>query len=400
MAAEREAVQSRTLAILAGTHTVNDLYQGVIPVLVLFLVMERHYSYAAAMGITLAAAVVSSVVQPLLGVLADRREMHWLTPAGIGVAALGVAVAGLSDEYWFTWLAIALSGVGVAAYHPETFRAAKRAAGPSAHAMSWFAVGGNVGVAVAPVMASPVLNVTGLGGTPLLALPAALTVLALVLMRGPGEHRLLAAPPAARTKDSEHDDWRMFGWLTVAVIARSITYFGVSSLIALLLVDRFGVSKGLGAAALTAFTGVGIVGTVLGGWLADRVGRVRTARLGYLVTLPALLALLLAPSVPWAFLAAAALGLGVYIPFSVHITLGQEYLPGRAGTASGVTVGLTVSVGGIAAPFLGALADARGVPTAVGVLMAAPVVSLLASTRLRDRSGLAEDEHRGAARVT
>jgi MFS transporter, FSR family, fosmidomycin resistance protein len=200
-------------------------------------------------------------------------------------------------------------------------------------------------------------------------------------------------------KDGARDDWRMFGWLTVVVTARSVTYFGVSSLIALFLVDRFGVSKELGSAALTAFTGAGIIGTVFGGWLADRAGRVRTARLGYALTLPALLVLVLSPSVAVAFPAALLLGLGVYIPFSVHITLGQEYLPTRPGTASGVTVGLTVSIGGITAPFLGALADTRGLSTALAVLMTAPIVSLLASTRLKDTHKHAQGEQQGTAHV-
>ncbi|HMF36136.1 MAG TPA: hypothetical protein VKF17_05830, partial [Isosphaeraceae bacterium] len=60
---------------------------------------------------------------------------------------------------------------------------------------------------------------------------------------------------------------------------------------------------------------------------------------------------------------------------SVQVVLGQEYLPSRVGMASGVTLGLAVSVGGMAAPLLGRLADWQGLGV---VFLALLVVVLLA----------------------
>jgi FSR family fosmidomycin resistance protein-like MFS transporter len=78
----------------------------------------------------------------------------------------------------------------------------------------------------------------------------------------------------------------------------------------------------------------------------------------------------------------ALLGLAIYLPVSVQVTLGQEYLPNRVGTASGVTLGLAVSAGGLVAPLLGLLADARGLPLTLGVLLVLPVVAFLLTRRL------------------
>src|SRR5580693_9037087 len=179
------------LALLAATHTVDDLYQGAVPALLPFLAIERHYTYVGLTGITLAATFLSSAVQPAFGVITDKRRMGWLIAAGLLVAGIGVGLSGLGDSYAITWLAIALSGVGVAAYHPEATRTARGVAGNSTQAMSWFSVGGNLGIALGPVLVTPVLLVTELRGTPLLVIPA-------VGGRDRPFHRLLRCRVAAR----------------------------------------------------------------------------------------------------------------------------------------------------------------------------------------------------------
>jgi MFS transporter, FSR family, fosmidomycin resistance protein len=172
------------LAFLTSTHVVDDLYQGAVPALLPFLAIERHYSYAGLTGITLAATFLASVVQPGFGALTDRyRNLGWLVAAGVLVAGLGIGLSGLGDNYLITWFAVAASGVGVAAYHPEATRTARGMAGDSTQAMSCFSVGGNAGLALGPVIVTPVLLATRLRGTPLLALPAVVMAAVLAVRR-------------------------------------------------------------------------------------------------------------------------------------------------------------------------------------------------------------------------
>jgi MFS transporter, FSR family, fosmidomycin resistance protein len=388
-------VNRRGLGLLTLSHVVDDLYQGAVPALLPFLVLERGYSYAAATGITLAATVLSSVVQPAFGVLADRRPLPWLPAVGLLVAGVGIGLAGLGDSYWWTWAAVALSGLGVAAYHPAAARAARAAAGASAQGMSWFAVGGNAGLALGPVVVTPVLLAYGVAGTPLLALPALVT--AAVLLAVGRRARARARPTAAAGGGQQRDDdWRSFGWLTGLVVIRSVLYFGVSSLVALYVIDRFGLPTSAGSAALATFLAVGAVGTLAGGWLADRWGRVPAIRLGYAVTVPGLVLLVAAPSWPIALAAAVLLGVGLYLPFSVQTTLGQELLPNRVGTASGVTLGLAVSAGGAVTPLFGVLADAHGLGWSVAALIPLPLLALLVSLRLPGPTASAGEASRAA----
>jgi FSR family fosmidomycin resistance protein-like MFS transporter len=161
-----------------------------------------------------------------------------------------------------------------------------------------------------------------------------------------------------------------------------VVFFGASSLIALYMRQRYGADPATASSALTVLLGVGAAATLVGGRLADRLGRVRTIRAGHALAVPALVGLVAAPTLPLAFLATALLGIAIYLPFSVQVTLGQDYLPDRVGTASGVTLGLAVSAGGLFAPVLGVIADHTDLATALAVLTVAPLAALLITTRL------------------
>ena len=368
------------MTVLVIGHAVDDLYQGAVPALVPFLVAERSYGYLAAAGITLAATVLSSVVQPLFGVLTDRRPLPWLVPAGMTVAGIGIGLSGLGHSYLFTWLAIALSGLGVAAYHPESARLARRVARRGHIGMSWFSLGGNAGFALGPVLVTPALHLGGLGSTPLLVIPAlvcaALTLTALRRMTGP------AAQPATRTP-AGRDNWHQFALLTVVVVSRSMVTFGMSTFLAIWVAQRVHSGPIAGEIGLVVLFGFGAAGTLLGRVLAERWGRIHVVRAAYATAIPAVAAIALVPG-PAVYAVVAIAAVALYTPFSLHVTLGQDYLPNRHGTSSGVTLGLAVSIGGLAAPAIGATAGATSLRWALLSLTVLPVTAWFAARGLRE----------------
>ncbi|WP_223167689.1 MFS transporter [Nonomuraea sp. SYSU D8015] len=364
------------IPMLAAGHAAVDLYQGAVPALVPFLVAERGYGYVAVSGIVLAATLLSSIVQPVFGVLTDRWRMPWLIPVSMVVAGAGVAVGGVTDSYALTWLAVALSGLGVAAYHPESARLARIASEGSHVRMSWFSLGGTLGFASAPVLVTPLLAVWGLGASPLLVVPAVLgavvTLPAIRALAGGGQEARAAAPVQGR------DDWPSFARLTLVIVFRSVVYVGLSAFVALYMGGG-----AAGAVALFVLFAGGAAGTVLGGRMAARWGRVRTMRLAYAVAIPAVAGVALAPG-PLAYAFVAASSIALYAPFSLHVTLGQDFLPRRVGTAGGVTLGLAVSVGGLASPLVGAIAEAASLRTALACLIAFPLLAWLLSRTIKE----------------
>ncbi len=376
----RAPVDRARVGLLAASHAVDDIYQGAVPALLPFFIAGRHYSYAAATGLTFAATALSSVIQPVFGALTDRHNLRWLVPAGLTVAGVGIGLSGLAASYPLTWLAIALSGVGVAAFHPEAARAARAASGDSQQAMSVFSVGGNAGFAIGPLFVVAVLAATGTRGTPLLALPALVTGTAVHAVLRHGGHSVSSKPGGRRA--GGQDDWAGFALLTSAVIVRSVFFFGLSSLLALYVGTGLHGGRQLGEAALTTMLIAGAIGTITGGRLADRFGRLPVIRGSFAVTAAGLAAIVLA-GLPWVFGAIALTGFALNQSFSLTVTLGQDYLPTRIGTSSGVTLGLAISIGGLVTPALGALADATSLHLAVTVLAAFPLIGLALALRLR-----------------
>lgn len=363
-----------SILLLAVGHACVDIYQGAVAALIPFFVAERDYTYAAASGIALAASLLSSVAQPLFGVLTDRRAMPWLLPVSTLLGGVGIALSGLGGSYGLTLFFVAVSGVGVAAYHPESARAARKAGQGSHSAMSWFSLGGNIGFALAPLMVSAAVGHGSLHWTPVLVLPAlagaALCVPVLRMLARPrtgtaGTH----LPPGA-------DDVASFVRLSLAVVFRSIVFTGLSTFISLYAQQRVQGGTTAGTAALFLLFLGGAAGSVLGGFLADRYNRVRVCRWSYLLSIAAVTGVIHAPG-PAMFLFVALTSAGLYVPFSLQVTLGQDYLPSRIGTASGITLGLTVSVGGLISPLLGHLADATTLRAALTPLIAMPALSWL-----------------------
>lgn len=160
----------------------------------------------------------------------------------------------------------------------------------------------------------------------------------------------------------------------------------MNTFIALYLIDHLDVSAAVGGVGLAMFLGGGVIGTLLGGRISDRLGMIATIRVGSIVAIPAFVALRICPQ-PWIALAlAAVVGIAVNIPFAVLVKLGQDYLPTRPGTAAGVTLGLAVSIGGFFVPLLGVLADHHGPQAVLTTLCVAPILAIVLAFLLPHRA--------------
>lgn len=367
--------------LLAYSHVTVDFSQGAIAALVPFLVLERGYSYAAAAGIVLAFSLVSSIVQPVFGALGDRWTIRWLIPFSVLLAGAGIAAVGVFDSFWITAIVAAVSGIGVAAFHPAGASRAREISGGDHVMMSWFSLGGNIGFALAPLAVAASIGVLGLGASPLLMIPAITGVLAVALI---GRVHAPSTSAGKRAKTAVgHDEWRAFARMSVAIICRSIVFVGMGSFIVLFMHEERGVSDTFASASLFVFYIGGAFGTAIGGHLAKRWSRTTILRWSYLLAVPVVAGMLLVPGpLAWVFIALASVVL--YVPFSLHVTLGQDYLPRHMGTASGVTLGLAVSVGGLASPAIGALADLIGLEYALLPLIALPAIAFLVLLGMKD----------------
>jgi FSR family fosmidomycin resistance protein-like MFS transporter len=374
------------MATLSLGHLFTDVAQGSVPALLPFLIARDHLSYAAASALVLAATISSSVIQPLFGYMSDRLSLPWLMPLGPALGGLGIALAGLAPSYALTFAAVVVSGIGVAAFHPEGSRFANYVSGSKrSSGMSLFSVGGNIGFALGPVIMTPLLVVFGLHGTVFLLIPTWL--MAVVLIHELPRLKTFRTDLAAdgRVQPNDHDEqWGPFAVLGGVIALRSFVYFGLVTFIPLYYVAELHTSKALGNFALAAMLIGGAVGTLIGGPLADRFGR-RTVLTGSMIVLPPLIVGFLMSPPGLAIVFAALAGAATISTFAVTIVMGQEYLPGRLGMAAGVTIGLSIGLGGLGAPLLGLLADAHGLKAVFITVALLPLLALALALMLPKR---------------
>ncbi len=386
-------IDRRATLLLSAGHLFTDLNQGAMPALLPFFVAEYGLTYQQAAGLVFAATFASSVVQPLFGRYADRFSAAWLMPVGILAAGFGLALTGVVTDYWLMAAVLMLSGLGVAAFHPEAARSMNAAAGErKATGMSFFSMGGTAGFAVGPLLATALMLAFGVRGAVLLALPAlgmagvlftqlrALPRLRLSRPRAVGE--AAGAPEAI-------DAWRHFGVLSAAIISRSVLFFGFNTFLPLYWIDSLGQSPAAGGTILSLWLGCGVIGTLLGGRLADRYGARRVGLMTSLVLVPLVVVFVMVRQPLLAGALIVLMSILLAAPGSGLMVLGQGYLPNHIGVASGVTIGLSVSVGGATAPVLGWLADQFGIPSALASMAVMPLliaVLLWILPRLRTNS--------------
>jgi FSR family fosmidomycin resistance protein-like MFS transporter len=357
------------MVTLSGGHLSVDFASGAVPALLPFLTDEFDLSYTAAAALMLAVLVSSSLLQPLFGLWSDRRGAMWLLPGGVLLAGIGTGLGSVASSYALVVVLFFAAGVGIAAYHPEGAKFAAYASGRKrASGMSYFNIGGNSGYALAPILITPLVIWVGLKGA-LLAMTPVLAY-AVVMLRVLPALRRLAPARSGRPVAFGEDDRRAMVLLTLVIALRSVAWFTLLAFVPLWIVANGG-TEGEGGRELALMLVSGAVGTLVLGPVADHIGLRRTLLVTQAV-LPVLIVVFVAVGGVVGTLALMLVGLSVVGTFGVTMVLGQLYLPRRVGMASGLTVGLAMGIGGVAAVILGAVADAIDLETALYVAAAAP----------------------------
>jgi FSR family fosmidomycin resistance protein-like MFS transporter len=379
----KKGVDRRAMSGLSAGHLFTDLNQGAVAALVPFLTAERAISLAAAGALVFAATVSSSIVQPLFGIFSDKKPIPILMPLGVLLAGCGMALVGAAPSYPMILLCVVASGIGVAAFHPEAARFANYVSGSGrARGMSFFSVGGNAGFALGPALTTPLVLLFGLPGSLFLALPA-VAMAAVLFHELP---RMLTFKPEAveseeANQDSVPEHWWPFVRMIAVVIVRSFVYFGLVAFIASYYERVLNLSPALGNTALTLMLFGGAAGTLIMGPLADRFGRRAVVGASMLVLPPLILCFTLAgPFVGMALL--VLVGAATVGTFGITVVMGQEYLPGRIGLAAGITMGLSIGLGGVGAPVLGLVADSAGLSFTMIIIASLPILGFLLTLTL------------------
>ncbi len=372
-------MKKQSMALLVLSHAAADVSQGAIPAMLPFFVAEHRISYAAAASFVFAVNLVSTLAQPVFGHVADRHSRPWLIPLSMLAIGVGVSFMGIAPSYRLGLVGLVAAGLGVGLFHPEGARLMNFLSGAAkATGMSVFGIGGQLGFAVGPLIATGAMLLWGLKGSVCLFLPAAImaVLLAVKLPKLSEGYERKGRVVRSKSPDGGRDQWLPFSFLTVGLLARSVIFYGLSTFLPLFWIYVLHQSKAAGGSAVTVLFASAIAGNFLGGSTADRLGYLKVAT-GAFALLAAILPLLLLARGPvLAMVLLVPIGVLMSIPFGPLVALGQGYLPNRVGLASGITLGVAFSFGGLTTPLLGWIGDHYGLRMTIAAVSFLPLVCL------------------------
>lgn len=380
----RDETAFPVIIAISFCHLLNDTMQSLMQGSYPALKASHHLTFAELGWISLAYQLTASMLQPVVGYVADRRPAPFSLPAGTLFTALGLLVISLARNFEWLLVGAAMLGMGSSVFHPEASRVARMAAGDRhSLAQSLFQLGGNAGQAIGPLLAALIVVQWGQSS---LAAFALLTLVSTAILWNIGVWYKHHGLPRLQRK---HSASKQQSTLPRATVVRGMTillllifskYAYMASLTnyyTFYLIERFQMSVVEAQIHLFLFLGSVAVGTLLGGYFGDRFSRKTMIRFSVLGALPFTLMLPFV-SLAWTEVLTVVIGLTIASAFPSIVVFAQELMPSRVGMVSGLMFGFSFGIGGLAAASFGHLADVYGIALVYQVGAFMPVLGLLA----------------------
>jgi FSR family fosmidomycin resistance protein-like MFS transporter len=384
-------------------HLLNDSIQSVIPAIFPILKDSMSLSYTQLGLIAFALNFTASIMQPMIGLYTDSKPSPYLLPIGMCSTFLGMLGLAFAPNFYVVLLAVVMVGIGSAVFHPEGSRVAYMSAGQRRGlAQSIFQVGGNTGQSLAPIMTALIFVPLGQFGAVWFTIVAAAAIFIQLYIARWYKRHLRTNPPIRKAKTAGKINigknrrvaFALF-ILIVLVFSKSWYHAGITNYFPFHLIENYGLSIEKSQIYIFLFLVTGVIGTFLGGPLADRIGRRSIIWISIIGAAPFALLLPYA-SLFWSYILIAITGLVLLSSFSVIIVYAQELLPGKVGAVSGLFFGLAFGLGGIGSIALGSLADATSIGLVMKLCGLLPLLGLLTIMLPSDqklKEWADEDEH-------
>lgn len=365
-------------------HLYSDINQSILFAVLPFLIATYHYDYTTAAMLVTVSNVFGAFVQPFIGMLSDKKNKLLYMTLGVLLASGGMAVTGFISNSFGLCIVVIISGIGVAMFHPQAAKlfnsvSSKNAKGKG---MSIFSFGGKVGFTLGTVYIAFLMNLFGMKGTILFLIPGIVFGIVCSFFNKDFENLdVLEVEKKEEVKSEQKDDWSGFIKLCGVVFSRSILSNGISTFLAFYFIQQFSKPNSFASMLLSVFYGIGSI-TLLGGGIADCFGHRKMVRLSFCIFLPAIFIFTNTSHFVIALIMLIFMSCGESLSYSPMVVLGQKYLPNHTGFASGIILGLAVSIGAALCPVLGYVSDAYGLNYAFIIMTIVCAIALACSMLL------------------
>ncbi|NUQ63489.1 MAG: MFS transporter [Pirellulales bacterium] len=353
------------ILLLACGHLIGDFYA------VLLTPLLQDFREAFAMSVTAATVLVNvgslsnSTLQPVVGHFLERFDQKRVFAIGLLIATVPLSCIGLAPGPVWLGALLALGGTGVALFHPSGAVLTSRFAGTRRGlAMSVYANGGAIGIALAP-LAVTLLLVQGTRQMSWVFMPLGLVATATLVWLLPATRSPTTRAKLPTWRSLIHPDSRSVWLVFASVVLRSLVVAVVTSFIVIYAAEN-GWSKAQGRFLLTAFLLACAAGGLAGGYVSDYLER---RRLMLAACFLGFLPLAAAWQVPFGGSLVLLVVSGAILSLStpVNIVVAQELRPEQASAMSGLMMGLAWSVSVLLLIPFGTLADLTSTGTALRV---------------------------------
>ncbi|HTH62174.1 MAG TPA: MFS transporter [Paraburkholderia sp.] len=385
------------LGAISFSHLLNDMIQSLV--LALYPMFKSGFSltFAQVGLITATYQITASLLQPLVGVFADKRPMPFSLPVGMGFTLCGLLLMSVAPTFGILLCASALIGCGSSVFHPESSRVARMASG-GRHglAQSLFQVGGNAGSAIGPLLAAAFIVPHGQRSIAWFSVAAFVGIVVLTQIgRWYRSHPATKKKRAAVERDAlpKNRVALAIGVLLLLVFSKYFYLASINSYFTFYLMDRFHLPVQAAQIHLFLFLAAVAAGTIVGGPVGDRIGRKYVIWVSILGVAPFTLLLPYA-NLFWTGVLSVIIGLVLASAFSAILVYAQELIPGKVGMVAGLFFGLAFGLGGIGAAALGHLADVTGIANVYKICSFLPLIGVL-TVLLPDVEGNARKLRKG-----
>jgi MFS transporter, FSR family, fosmidomycin resistance protein len=359
---------------ISGAHFAHDTYPAFLAPLLPLLIAKLSIPLAAA-GALATIARLPFLMQPFMGVWADRADARYFVIAGPTLTAICMSSLGLAPSYLALVVLLLVAGVSSSAFHPAAAAAASRASGRTwGRGASIYMTGGELGRAAGPLFIVAVVVWVGLERSYIAAIPGFIFSSLLFWQLSGTRAPKMRGTTTKEIWDAVKAQRRPLLLLAGLVLFRSTAITSFVTFFPTYLVAG-GSSIVFAGFAMTVFELAGAGGALVGGTLSDRVGRRKMMLVSQIVSGPLLFGALVLGDGPLGLLALALAGAMAISASPVQLTLAQELLPGSRSTASGIVFFLSFE-GSLFTLVVGVLADFIGLGPAMGFSILASMLSI------------------------
>lgn len=382
---DQERTVFKVLMAICICHLLNDSMQSILPAVFPMIKDAFHLSFVQVGAISLVIQLTSSLIQPWVGLYADKHRHSWQLSVAMVFSMCGVVMLALATSYWMILLAVGLMGVGSAVFHPQAAQIAQAASGGrKGFAQSVFQVGGNGGYSIGPLLAAFIVLPIGMQAFGYIAIIP--FILAIILYQIGKWHMAQIGKVVKKVRGrwttvktySKRRIWFFIFVLFMLMFSKNFYSTSMLNYFSFFLIDKFGVTQQTAQYCLFIYLAAQAIGTIVGGMLGDKYGRKWVIWFSILGVSPFTIALPYIDSFTGVVILSIVIAIIMASAFSSILVFASDLMPNNTGVIAGIFYGLSFGVAGIGSSFFGWLADQTSIHFVFEVSTLLPLLGIIA----------------------